>query len=409
MKKIIALVAGLLITCTATFAQVLDSTGVKNTLSTSFGLPYGRSGDTGRHVHLYGLLETLQVRLDVGKFTTEGMLNWGALADWRADGSLGAFTFANTGVTPFYYTNHFDQGGWWTNGVIEGYYVNFLFHPTKGLDLGMGTRLNWVIGPAPSSLDNYWGYKAHIEQGGLKDAAPGGADVAGYTYYANCYTSLYQANTKAAIGIRYRYQDFIEAGISIPSGVTTDKPLFNAAFMIHPVDFLHISVAYEGILQSNGNLYTGISFDFKNFILDTYLAANFRSKRAGDLGSRWGTGAAATISIPKINMTVRPEIGFSFYNDSNYTMAWYTGGRMDFKFGGKYVLGAWSSIAFGASNKNWSSDFTGGSIFDIRPDFTWVLSKTDSVSAYFDFQNRVNYMRDSYNTWASGFFWTYRK
>ncbi len=414
MKKILAFAAGLLLTCSVSFAQVLDSTGVKNTLSTSFGMPYGGSGNTDRHVHLYGLLETLQVRLDVSKFTVEGMLNWGALADWKADGSFDSFTFANTGITPFYYTNHINQGGWWTNGTIESYYVNFLFHPIKGLDLGMGTRLNWVVGPAPSSLDNYWGYKAHIVQGGLKDAVPGGADVAGYTYYANCYTSLYQTNTKAAIAARYRYEDLLEAGISIPSGVTTSAPLFNAAFMIHPVDFLRIGIAYEGILQSNGNLYTGITFGFKNFVLDTYLAANFRTKKAGDLGSRWGTGAAATFTIPKVGIVLRPEIGFSFYDDSNYTLAWYTGARMDFSFGGKYVLGAWSSIAFGSADKRWANsrataNWSGGNVFDIRPDFTWVINKANSLSAYFDFQNRITFKNESYNTWASGFVWTYRK
>ena len=414
MKKILALAASLLLTGSLLFGQVLQSSGVKNTLSTSFGMPYGGVNDSDRHVHLYGLLETLQVRLDVAKFTVEGMLNWGALADWKADGSFDSFTFANTGITPFYYTNHHTQGGWWTNGTIESYYVNFLFHPIKGLDLGMGTRLNWVVGPAPSSLDNYWGYKAHVVQGGLKDAVPGGADVAGYTYYANCYTSLYQANTKAAIAARYRYEDLLEAGISIPSGVTTSAPLFNAALMIHPVDFLRIGIAYEGILQNNGNLYSGITFGFKNFVLDTYLAANFRAKKIGDLGSRWGTGAAATFTIPKVDIVLRPEIAFSFYEDSNYTMAWYTGARMDFSFGGKYVLGAWSSIAFGSADKRWANsrateNWSGGSIFDIRPDFTWVINKSNSISAYFDFQNRVNYKNENYNTWASGFYWTYTR
>ena len=266
MKKIIALTAALLLIAASAFSQVLPASGVKNTLSTSFGLPYDSADNSDRcGVRLYGLLETLQVRYDIKQFTMEGMLNWGALTWWDAKGGFDNFTFENTGITPFWYTNNHKEGGWWTNPYIDGYYVNFLWHPLDGFDLGMGTRLNWVIGPAPTSLDDYWGAKAHIVQGGLEDAAPGSADVVGYTYYANCYTSLYEANTKAALGLRYRYEDKIEAGITIPSGVTTSAPLFNAALMIHPVDFLRIGIAYEGILQNNGNLYSGITFGFKNF------------------------------------------------------------------------------------------------------------------------------------------------
>ena len=95
MKKIIAVAAGMIVLCSAAFSQVLTSSGVKNTLSTSFGLPYDRVDNSNRQdVHLYGLLETLQVRFDVDKFTVEGMLNWGALTYWKADGSFGNFTFA---------------------------------------------------------------------------------------------------------------------------------------------------------------------------------------------------------------------------------------------------------------------------------------------------------------------------
>ncbi len=422
MKKIIVIAATFLLLCTTSFSQVLSSSGVKNTLSTSFGMPYDAADNSDRAgVRLYGLLETLQVRYDISRFTMEGMLNWGALTWWDVNGNFDTFTFENTGITPFWYTNNHNEGGWWTNPYIEGYYVNFLWHPLDNFDFGMGTRLNWVIGPAPSALDDYWGYKAHVVQGGLEDAAPGAADVVGYTYYANCYTSLYEANTKAALGARYRYEDVIEAGITIPSGVTTSHPLFNAALKVHPVKSFTASVAYEGILRSNGNLYTGLNLDFDFIVLDAYLAINFRNTRLivdkapEQWGSHWGTGAAVTFNISKINMTLRPETGFSFYNDSDYTMAWYVGGRMDLGFADNFVLGAWSSFAVGSSDKRWkdkssplyNSDYTGGHIFDIRPELTWNFNKNNAVTAYFDFQNRLKYTNKNYNAWASGLYWTY--
>lgn len=419
MKKIISLLGVFSLLAAFSFSQVLQSNGVKNTLSTSFGQPYGQVGDSDRFgVRYYGFVETLQARIDISKFTVEGMLNWGALTDW--DTSSGAFNslyFANTTITPFWYTNHFDQGGWWTNGNAESYYVNFLFHPIKGLDLGMGTRLNWKIGPAPASLANFWEPLAHIVQGGLKDAAPGGADVAGYTYYANNYTALYSNNTKAALGIRYRYEDLLEVGIAIPSGVTTNAPLFNAAFKIHPVDFFTASIAYEGILQSNGNFYTGLSLYLKPMTLDAYLAIDFRNRGDYDLSDqRWGTGAAITFVIPKTSITLRPEGGISVYSEANYTMAWYAGARLDLPFADSFVFGAWSSFAVGASDVRWHDknssnyhpDYSGGVVFDVRPDLTWIINGNNSLALFFDLQCRKSYNSNFYDVWASGLYWTFQ-
>ena len=49
----------------------------------------------------------------------------------------------------------------------------------------MGTRLSWKIGPAPTCNGYYWEPYTHIVQGGLKEGAPGTADVVGYTHYDN--------------------------------------------------------------------------------------------------------------------------------------------------------------------------------------------------------------------------------
>ena len=96
-------------------------------------------------------------------------------------------------------------------------------------------------------------------------------------------------------------------------------------------------------------------------------------------------------------------------------MAWYVGGRMDWAFAEKFNLGAWSSFAVGSADKRWKdensgmyhSDWTGGYIFDIRPELTWTMDKKNELTVYFDFQNRLIYTNKNYNTWASGVYWTY--
>lgn len=409
MKRFLGIFFGLFLFFNVASAQVLQSSGVNHTLWTGFGAPLDNvNNDDRSKFRFYGFIETLQARIDIGKFTVEGMLNWGALTEWDGK-SFTSFTFSNTRRNPFWYTNRNDQGGWWTNGETDGYYVNFLFHPFDGFDVGMGTRLEWKIGPAPSSLGNYWQPYAHVVQGGLKDAVPGNADVVGFTYYANTYTGWYNGNTKASLGIRYRLEDFFEVGITIPSGTTTSAPVFNAALMIHPLDFFTASISYEGILQGNGNFYTALSLFLTNFTLDAYLGINGIGGESND--SRLGIGTAIAWEIPKISMSLRPEVGFTLWENEKFTPAFYFGGRIDIELVEKIILGAWTSLAWGAYNKDWKNvneSWFGGFIFDIRPDFTFKISAHNNISVFFDYQNRTRFDRTIHDTWASGFYWTYK-
>ena len=415
MKKFLALAAAFLLSAAA-WSQVMSEAGVKNTLSVSFGDTYlngnGDYYDPG--LRFFGFVDTVQTRIDIKKCTVDAMLNWGALTN--DDVVVGKFTddfyFANTVITPFWYTNHYNGGSWWTNGDAESYYVNFIYHPFKYWDLGMGTRLEWKVGPAPSFNGNLWEPFCHIVQGGLKDAIPGQADVAGYTYYANSYTSYYAGQTKAALGVRFHYEDFIEIGGAIPSGVTTDKPVFNAGAKIHPVDFLTISAGVDGIFRDTGNLYAGVCVAFKPFILDAYLGIDYKEDNREN-GGRWGTGAALTFNFSKINLMLKPEAGFTFYTYSDYTFATYGGIRINWQFAEKFALGGWTSFALGAKDKTWedvdaTKDYWGGSIFDLRPDFTWTLDKNNSFTAFVDFQYRDNYAHEKLDTWATGVYWTYK-
>ena len=417
MKRLFALALTVAVFSTLLFGQVLPSGGIKNTLSTSFGKPLDSVNNSDRDEFVfYGFLETLQARFDVGKFTVEGMLNWGALTWNAADGKYNSFTFSNTSITPYWYSNRWNEGGWWTNGSTPGYYVNFLFHPFDGFDFGMGTRLGWSVGPAPSSLSHYWEPLAHIAQGGLKDAAPGYADVVGFTYYANSYTSWYEGNTTASLAARFKYKNFLEIGAALPNGVTSSYPVFNLGLMVHPFDFISLSFTCDGILQNTANLYSGLTFDFDVLVLDAWLGINMKENDDSYDDGRWGTGASVTMNFEKAGITIKPEVGFTFYNYSDYTNAWYTGGRLDWNFMEPFVIGLWSSISFGSENRDWHREnslnyhknWTGGSIFDIRPDFTWNLSKNHALTLYFDYQNRTKFTNENYDVWTSGFYWTYK-
>ena len=431
MKKIFGLVAVALILTTATFAQVLPKVTVENSLSGAFGLPMAdKKNDNREGLRFYGFHETAQARAEIGKLTIDGMINWGARTyhklNEKGEVKYDHFSFLNTEVTPYYYTNNDWQGGYWTNGLTPSYYVNFVWQPVEGLDLGMGTRLNWSVGPAPAANGYFWEPVTHVIQGGLKDSLPGSSDIAGYTYYANNYTSCYAFNTRSSLALRYKYKDIVEVGAALPDGTNSNAFGFNAGLMVHPVDMLTLAVAADGIGHDNFDLYSGATLNFNVVVLDAWVGYNKRAEftdsyRRNVNGSRLGTGAALTININDIGMTIRPETSFTFYSYDDFAPAWYVGGRLDWMLGDMFRLGAWSSFSTGSSDKAWynkdkyplsyekTKNYVAGHIFDIRPDLTIFINKNHSLTAFFDYQNRVNYTNTERDGWASGLYWTYKR
>ena len=97
MKKLLIASAAALFAVGVASAQVMKNPGVENTLYSGFGSPL-----VGDPVY-YGFLDTLQARIDVGQFTLEGMLNWGAIAIVDDEGNLDNFTFKHTDRNPLGY------------------------------------------------------------------------------------------------------------------------------------------------------------------------------------------------------------------------------------------------------------------------------------------------------------------
>ena len=457
MKKLCMIFAAAGLIAASVQAQVLQKTGVENTVWTGFGGPLG-----SQSAKYYGIIDTLQARVDVGIFTIDGMINWGALARWNdGDNTLDNFSIENTERSALSY--HYYNGGENTNNVqrigapagvtynnaanghlntrSDPYYINFLMHPFKGFDAGVGTKLNWSVGPAPGYGAWVWEAGAHIRAGGFSTSyddrhgvaqggsdwnvwselshryrytpdAPGSYDVVGFVPVANKYA-------KTAIGARYRYKDVFQAGIAIPSGANTDAPLMNFGTEVHPVDFLRASFAYEGIFQRDGNLYTGISLAFdKRFVIDAWFGWDSIDADKNDADMAWTTGGAVTISFPKIDLTIRPEAGFNWFENVNYGPAVYTGILARFAVSRNVVLSAWSSLAWGSYDKRWgdrsyptysaTKDYTGGFIFDIRPEAAFLFNTRHSLSIDFDYENRTAFDGKNRSAWSFGIYWTYK-
>lgn len=413
MKKIIlgALIA---LTMASLSAQVMGSTGVRNTLWAGCGSPDTENKD----FTFYGFTDTLQARVDIAQFTMEGMVNWGFFIDFDANGSR---YIEFTPKTAFYASNHISDiySSSYEDSLTDPYYVNFLWHPLAGLDFGVGTRLEWKVGVAPACGDYYWGKGAHVKQGGLKKATPGNTDVAGFVYYPNSYA-------RTAVGVRYSYKDMFQIGFAIPSGISASGFDFNAGISVHPMSFFTVSFAYENICSGSGNLYAGLElFIQKNFTLNIFYAMdNVGNNTKSGVN---GIGTNAVISIPKMNLTITPEFGMTFYENDDYTNAFYFGSGIDFGINKQFTIGTWLSFAFGSENKYWhvenaleranhgvnalnyniTNKWSGGTVFDIRPYANMNINSNNDVALYLDYQQRTMFNNTQYGNWSFGMFWTY--
>lgn len=442
MKKLLIASVAALFAAGVASAQVMKNPGVENTLYSGFGSPL-----VGDPVY-YGFLDTLQARIDVGQFTLEGMLNWGAMANVDDEGNLDNFTFAHTSNNPLYYHygkgkgEYFDfdlignkiKGHKYYNGYKQGqtrtdaYYVNFLWHPIAGLDVGMGTKLNWQVGPAPRYGSWLWESNAHVRQGGFSTAyddrhgtadtykftpdAPGSADVVGFVPYANKYA-------KTAIGVRYIHDgDFkFQVGGAIPSGTNTDsfRSNFGAQFQF---DYFGLSVAYEGLFQKDGNFYAGAEFGVKQFLFDVYFAWDSidtdDDKKADNYEDMsFSAGATMTMHFDKVGISLIPESSINWFEKTDYTPAWYAGCTLLWNINEKFVMDVYSSFAIGSRDKRWDNsketeDWSTGNIFTIRPDIKIALTNNHSINAYVNTEHRESFDGKSRWCWSTGAYWTYK-
>ncbi len=432
MKKTLIGISCALILASSVSAQVMENSGIRNTVWTGMGQPL--DGDFVYH----GFIDTLQARVDIGKFTLEGMVNWGAIANMKDDGSLDNFTFTHTNrnALAYHYNSSADKNGKvnpvgnfsnFYNGMKSGqvltdnYYVNFLWHPFTNFDVGVGTKLNWKVGAAPSYGAWLWEEDSHIRQGGFSTVyddrhgsageykfvpdAPGSSDVVGFVPYANKYA-------KTAIGARYylKTDSFnVQFGAAIPSGVNTDSMFINAGAQFGFEKF-NLAVAYEGLFQRDGNFYAGASFGVNQFYFDVYSAIDGIDNEGSDMA--FSLGAAMTINIEKARVLLRPEGTFNWFQEGNYTPAWYAGITVSWGILENLYLKGYSSFAVGSKDKRWddydvTKDYNGGTIFDIRPIVEFKVTKQHSLSGYVDLEWRTAFDGKVRECWSTGAYWTY--
>ncbi|MBD5404768.1 MAG: hypothetical protein HDR55_07265 [Treponema sp.] len=411
MKKFLIVIALSAILLNFVGAQILKERSVQNTLYTGLGLPYEDDGDDGHDkFNWVGIIDTLQVRLDWQWFTIDGGLSWGLPEmNWQGSG----ISFLNTPDTQFDFMGENRKG--------YASYVNFVVRPFKNFEVGAGTRLNWQVGPSPQTGGFPWVPLAHVLQGDFAggkptekavDGKPTENAVVGKFDYAYKWADTAIA-ARYTIGFDKENKHYLQLGVAIPSGTTSSHFAINAAAEVKPIDLLTVAVTYMHADKENhgGNLYTGLKLDFtKIFNIEAWFGLDgIGIKKSDDVNGdkMWGTGAAVYLKFGKLPLWIKPEFGISDYLYSDYTMAIYTGGRIQWDITAAMHLGAWTSFAWGAKNDRY--DYDGGFIWNIRPDFTFDINERHSVSAVFEYETTRLPNDDIYNRFCFGFYWKYNR
>ena len=120
------------------------------------------------------------------------------------------------------------------------------------------------------------------------------------------------------------------------------------------------------------------------------------------------------LGFPKIGLYLRPEVGFTGYANSDYTLAVYTGAKLNFDFVKRCHLGCWVSFAWGAEKSSWHKegstydDYFGGFIFNIRPEFAFDINANHTLAVTTEFQSLTDYKRDVVDSLLIGFYWRFK-
>ena len=406
MKKIFLTITMVLAAAFYASAQLMQLDGYNNTLWTGFGNAWNSADTNGEKskarldsknwgalgedddLRWNGVLDTFQARLTSKTLFVDLMLQWGGLSTYDASGDLDYLKF-----------QYIDSD------------VNFVANITNNFDIAMGTYLNWKMGPAPAHGANSWETGYHLLQGGMGYGTPSQNLVAGAAYYANYINEsleLAKATTAGeevkpvteALAARFRVEDVLEIAAAVPSGTTSDDFLANVGVRFTPADQFLFAFAYNGIFRKDSNLYAGLTIGTDTASIDGWLAIdNIGGKKDNRIT---GVGGAVTFSTNGI--TLRPEVGFTFYENSNYSTACYGGVDLKFALSKNLDLGAWGSLAFGSKE---SGGATGGKIFDVRPNITYYISSSDALSASYEYQFITTNQDNDYNFWQAGFFWSH--
>ena len=255
--------------------------------------------------------------------------------------------------------------------------INVVINPVRGFDIGLGTNLNWTVGPGPSSGPQWSAYDKPYYGGiNLENAQ---TSVSSDPNYPRRGFEVINYYAKKAFGLRYRYQNIFEVGFSLPELTSSNN--FNAGIGLKANigDKFGIGFAYNGPFSRG-----------KNYI---YVGASTSALKSFDIGVYWnmltdtsatahdGANTVGTVINFRIrNVRIRPEGAVTFWSDPSWAPAAYIAVQAAVDLTSGLTGGLNASWGLGSDFKDDPNNVKPGARFDINPYILWTINKAHILS-----------------------------
>ncbi len=336
MKKIVIASIILLLAGSFSFAQE-QVLGFSNTVYTGVGtggmldsnLPE-KGGDSD--VSFDGIVDYFTANIRADGITIAGDIAWSLFADGKLEAEILEWNF-NAVMSPF---------------------ANF--------DVGVGTNLDWTVGPKPFSGPSYSAYEV--------------PEYAGLGILNNSVGKVVNHFADDAIAVQYSFDDLILVGAGLNGGLQPPygSGTLGAGFGIKAniLELFTIGFAYNGSFKDTGNIfYVGSSlYLVDGFDIDIW--ANIEPKNNTSVGGR--------VSFYKDAFRFAPEYTITFWSQDNKGVSMFAAIVAEMSLSDDILVGVNASWGLGSDANTESDASDAGARLNITPHFVWNLNERNRLS-----------------------------
>ena len=251
---------------------------------------------------------------------------------------------------------------------IKEWHFNAVMTPfPMGLDFGVGTNLDWAVGPKPFAGPRYSAYEIP-EYAGLPQIGFTVGDV---------------QNTFAddAVAVRYTFKDRFVIGAGLNAGLdgvfapsatpVSDELLAGIGAKVNFPGIISIGATYSGSFKSTGNIvYVGSELHvINNFDIDVW--ANLALKENSTYGAR--------IKYDDGDFCYAPEFTMTFWDNERDRYSLYGGMVIDKKIMDTILVGVNTSWAVDLDISDTARIITGGRL-NVTPHVVWNITERQQLS-----------------------------
>ncbi len=261
---------------------------------------------------------------------------------------------------------------------ILGANFNSVMSPIANLDLGVGTNLDWEVGPEPFSGPTFTSYEV--------------SEYAGLGIFTSPSVGVISNHfAQDALAIRYSLEDVLVVGAALNGGLSGSNTAGIGA-KLNITDLLSLGFAYNGSFKSSGNIfYLGSSL---------YLVDGFDIDIWTNFAIDLNTSIGGRLVFHKNNFRFKPEFTATFWDQENKGNSMFAAIVAEMSISDEVLAGVNASWGLGSDANTEVDTNDSGARLTVTPHIVWNISDNNRLSM------GVNIMPVWWQDDTSEFFWS---